>query len=97
MLFVSVVVLVGVSLLLCPGETIDQVVGRLVGDVAKEPVYQVLVPLQLVLNRLTEKTRSNVVKCRISGSFPVLLTIRQDKGLFAWGIAAGFGLGLGLC
>ena len=52
MLLVSVVVLVGVALLLGAGEPVHEVVCRLVGDVAQEPVHQVLVPLKLILNGL---------------------------------------------
>ena len=54
-LLVSVVVLVGVALLLGLGEGVHQVVGGLVRDVGEEAVDQVLVALQLVLDRLTRK------------------------------------------
>ena len=59
-LLVSVVVLVGVALLLGAGQAINEVVSGLVSDVAEETVHQVLVPLQLVLDGLTEeKTHMN--------------------------------------
>lgn len=54
-LLVPVVVLVGVALLLGAGQPVHQVVGRLVRDVGEQAVHQVLVALQLVLDRVTGK------------------------------------------
>ena len=52
---VAVVMLVSVALLLGLGQAVNQVVSRLVGDVAQQTVHQVTVAVQFVLNRLAVK------------------------------------------
>ena len=51
-LLLAVVVLVGVALLLRPGQPVHEVVRRLVRDVAQQPLHQRQVVLKLVLDRL---------------------------------------------
>ena len=51
-LLLAVVVLVGVALLVRPGQPVHQVVRRLVRDVAQQPLDERQVLLQLVLDRI---------------------------------------------
>ena len=51
-LLLAVVVLVGVALLVRPGQPVHQVVRRLVRDVAQQSLHERQVMLQLVLDRI---------------------------------------------
>ena len=54
-LLLAVVVLVGVALLVRPGQPVHQVVRRLVRDVAQQPLHERQVVLQFVLDRIPLK------------------------------------------
>ena len=55
----SVVVGVVVALLLQLGQAVHQVIRGLVGDVREDPVHKRLVPLQLMLDGVTDISMSN--------------------------------------